>query len=110
MKKIKKKESVYIYYLNKQVKGGIWNIITNKKLVSYSVGFPILGLHNWTRALQSSPFQNPGGGGTLSVTKNQEEDPTLLFFAVRSSNINQEGDVVYNSVLYIRKVMYCTTQ
>ena len=45
-----------------------------------------------------------------SVTRDQEEDPTLLFFAVRSSNINQEGDVVYNAVLYIRKVMYCTTQ
>ena len=27
----------------------------------------IVGIHNPTRALQSPPFQNPGGGGAASV-------------------------------------------
>ena len=33
----------------------------------YPLSFPILGGRDLTRALQSSPFQNPGGG-PLSVT------------------------------------------
>ena len=34
--------------------------LKNKKY--YPLSFPILGGCNFTRALQSSPFQNPGGG------------------------------------------------
>ena len=41
----------------------------NKKF--YPRSFLILGGHDWTRALQSSLFQNPGWGCPLSLT---EED------------------------------------
>ena len=35
--------------------------LAKKKL--YTLSFPILGGRNSTKALQYSPFQNPGGGG-----------------------------------------------
>ena len=38
----------------------------------YSLSFPILGGRHWTRALQSSPFQNPGGD-PLSLTEEEED-------------------------------------
>ena len=44
-----------------------------KKKECYPFSFSILGVRDSTRALQSSPFQNPGGGG-LSVTEEEEEE------------------------------------
>ena len=42
----------------------------------YLLSFPILGIRNLTRALQSSPFQNTGG--TLSVTEKEDEGRKTL--------------------------------
>ena len=36
---------------------------------SQFLSFPILGVRDSTRALQSSPLQNPGEGGPLSLTE-----------------------------------------
>ena len=44
-----------------------------QKKECYPLSFPILRGHNLTKALQSSPFQNPEGG-TLSVTEEEEEE------------------------------------
>ena len=44
------------------------NLQNKKKKNIYPLNFPILGEHDSTRAPQSSPLQNPGGGGPLSVT------------------------------------------
>ena len=41
-----------------------------KKCCPHSL--PILGGRDSTRALQSSPFQNPGGGGPLSLTEKED--------------------------------------
>ena len=53
------------------------HFINKKKIAErkkcYPFSFPILGGRNSTKALKSSPFQNPGGG-TLSVTDGGEEE------------------------------------
>ena len=53
----------------------------------YSLSFPILRGRHSNRALQSTPFQNPGGGGSLSVTdKGQTE--------ILVSNFGEKGETV----------------
>ena len=46
---------------------------SNYPMQCYSLSFPIWGGRDSTRALQSSPFQNPGGGGPLSLTEQDEQ-------------------------------------
>ena len=52
-----------VSYLDWKYRPGIFDIWVGK------LSFPILGGRNSTRALQSGPFQNPGG--TLSLTKEE---------------------------------------
>ena len=68
LKKCQKTQQKKITFFPKNLK--MPKKIRRKKC--HSLSFPILGVRDLTRALQSSPFQNPGGGGPLSMTHQQE--------------------------------------
>ena len=53
------KESLKTFFLRKKIKGDFFAKKTEEEKC-YPVSFSILGGRNLTRALQSSPFQNPG--------------------------------------------------
>ena len=48
------------------------------KQISYTNSFPILGGRESTTALQSSPYQNPGGGVNLSLTEKEYKGRTEI--------------------------------
>ena len=57
----KSKKISKIHFFSKKKKFLKKKILSKKKKKCYPLSFPILGGRDSTRALQSSPFQNPGG-------------------------------------------------
>ena len=71
------------------------NFFWERKKKCYFLSFPILGILDSTRALQSSPFQNTGGGGGLSVM-DREEVLTDGRTEILVSNIGFLDDLITN--------------
>ena len=75
------------FFVKKKKK--IKKLSEKKKKKCYPFSFPILGGRDSTRALQSTPFQNPRGG-PLSVTQQQGVAGRFFFFLILDASFQTD--------------------